>query len=190
MNSTFCFADFEIGQTFRSRSIVMERERIISFGEEFDPRPQHLGETAAAASQFGELVASGWHTGAVSMRLYTEAMPLIEGGGQGAGLEGLAWPTPVRAGRLHQRRNHRHRQAVIADPTRPGHRQVSGDHTQSTRRDRAICDSRRDSTGQADRLVMAWRGLKLARPARRPLSRDILSKSPRRGIVTSDVGEA
>ena len=98
MSSTFSFADFEIGQTFRSRSIVMERDRIIAFGEEFDPQPQHLDDAAAASSQFGELVASGWHTGAVSMRLYTEAMPLIEGGGQGAGLESLAWPTPVRPG--------------------------------------------------------------------------------------------
>lgn len=98
MAEEFTFDDFEIGQSFSSRSIVMERERIISFGEEFDPRPQHLSEDAAATSQFGQLVASGWHTGAVSMRLYTEAMPAIWGGGQGAGLEGLSWPTPVKPG--------------------------------------------------------------------------------------------
>jgi acyl dehydratase len=96
MAEDFTYDDFAIGQTFQSRSIVIERHRIISFGEEFDPRPQHLGEQAAVSSQFGELVASGWHTGAVSMRLYTEAVPRIEGGGQGAGLEGLAWPNPVR----------------------------------------------------------------------------------------------
>lgn len=102
MANEFTFDDFAIGQTFRSSSIRMERERIISFGEEFDPQPQHLNDTAAAASQFGELVASGWHTGAVSMRLYVEALPTVEGGAQGAGLEGLSWPNSVRPGdQLH-----------------------------------------------------------------------------------------
>lgn len=98
MAEDFTFGDFSIGQTFQSRSIVIERDRIISFGEEFDPRPQHLSGRVAEASAFGGLVASGWHTGAVSMRLYTEAMPPIAGGGQGVGLEGLVWPQPVRPG--------------------------------------------------------------------------------------------
>lgn len=98
MTEAWTFERFAIGQTFESRAIRMERDRIIAFGEEFDPRPQHLGEDQAAGSQFGELVASGWHTGAASMRLYTEAMPTIQGGGQGAGLEGLSWPNPVRPG--------------------------------------------------------------------------------------------
>jgi acyl dehydratase len=45
---------------------------------------------------FGELVASGWHTAAASMRLYVDALPPIAGGGQGVALEGLGWPHPVR----------------------------------------------------------------------------------------------
>ena len=98
MVDQFSYDDFAVGQTFRSRSMTIDRARIIAFGEEFDPQPQHLTDDAAAASQFGELVASGWHTGALSMRLYIDALPAIEGGGQGAGLEGLAWPNPVRPG--------------------------------------------------------------------------------------------
>jgi acyl dehydratase len=93
------YEDFAIGQRFHSSSFRMERDRITAFAEEFDPQPQHLSEGTAARSQFGELVASGWHTAAVSMRLFiVEALPPIAGGGQGAGIQDLAWPHVVRPG--------------------------------------------------------------------------------------------
>ena len=92
------FEDFTVGQTFASRAEAMERGRLIAFGQEFDPQPQHLGEAEAAASNFGALVASGWHTAALTMRLFTEALPPIAGGGQGLAVEELSWPNPVRAG--------------------------------------------------------------------------------------------
>jgi acyl dehydratase len=95
---TVHFEDFGLGQTFRSGPLRMNRERIIAFAEEFDPQPQHLGTQSAASSLFGELVASGWHTAAASMRLYVDALPPIAGGGQGVALEGLGWPHPVRPG--------------------------------------------------------------------------------------------
>lgn len=99
MSEGWYYEDFAVGQTFRSRPHRMERDRITAFAEEFDPQPQHLDEEAAAASQFGRLVASGWHTAAVSMRLFiSDALPPIAGGGQGAGLDALAWPRPVRPG--------------------------------------------------------------------------------------------
>jgi acyl dehydratase len=90
------FEDFAVGQKFRSRPFRMEKDRMIEFAKEFDPQPQHADEEAAASSQFGQLVASGWHTAAVSMRLFiSDALPPIAGGGQGAGIDGLAWPAPV-----------------------------------------------------------------------------------------------
>jgi acyl dehydratase len=99
MSEDHYYEDFTVGRKFHSRPFRMEKDRITAFAEEFDPQPQHLSEEAAATSQFGELVASGWHTAAVSMRLFiTEAMPPIAGGGQGAGIEGLGWPHPVRPG--------------------------------------------------------------------------------------------
>jgi acyl dehydratase len=98
MSTGATYEDFVVGQSFRSRPFRMDRDRIVAFAEEFDPQPQHLSERTAAASQFGELVASGWHTAAVSMRLYVETLPPIAGGGQGAALEELAWPNPVRPG--------------------------------------------------------------------------------------------
>jgi len=92
------YDDITVGQTLRSpRSIVIDRERLISFGEEFDPQPAHLSEAQAAASQFGELVASGWHTAAVSMRLTLETYRIADGG-MGAGIEKMNWVRPVRAG--------------------------------------------------------------------------------------------
>lgn len=92
------FEDFAVGQIFRSGPVHMDQARIIAFAQEFDPQPQHLGPESATDTLFGELVASGWHTAAASMRLYVGALPPIAGGGQGVALEGLAWPSPVRPG--------------------------------------------------------------------------------------------
>ncbi len=96
--ATAGFESFAVGQTFRAGPLRIEPERIIAFAQEFDPQPQHLGIASAAATSFGELVASGWHTAAASMRLYVDALPPIAGGGQGVALEDLSWPSPVRAG--------------------------------------------------------------------------------------------
>lgn len=93
------FEDLSVGQTFAAGPIVMERDRIVEFGREFDPQAQHLGEQEAAASMFGSLVASGWHTAAVTMRLMIDgASPDLTGGAMGAGIETISWPTPVRPG--------------------------------------------------------------------------------------------
>jgi len=89
--------DLYIGQQFVSGKHSMDEARIKEFAREFDPQPFHLDETAAKASLFGGLAASGWHTAAVAMRL------LVDGGlplGNGIiGLGGdLAWPKPTRPG--------------------------------------------------------------------------------------------
>ena len=98
MNDLY-FDDFHVGQTFRSRTQTMTRERIVAYGAEFDPQPQHVDEAAAARSNFGELIASGWHTAAVTMRLqYEAAFSRIANGGMGAGIEQLNWLRPVRPG--------------------------------------------------------------------------------------------
>jgi acyl dehydratase len=89
--------DLSVGQKFTSGHFQMSEEKIKSFAAEFDPQPFHLDETAAKASVFAGLAASGWHTAAVAMRL------LVDGGlpfGNGIiGLGGdLAWPKPTRPG--------------------------------------------------------------------------------------------
>jgi acyl dehydratase len=88
--------DFHPGQRFESGRQRLTPEEIKAFARQFDPQPFHLDEAAAEASFFGGLVASGWHTAALTMRLLTEAVP-IAGGLIGAGGE-LVWPRPTRPG--------------------------------------------------------------------------------------------
>jgi acyl dehydratase len=90
--------DFAVGQTFRSGRLQIDRERIKTFGAEFDPQPFHLDEDAARDSIFGGLAASGWHTAAVTMRLLVESDLEPAGGIVGAGFDEFRWPRPVRPG--------------------------------------------------------------------------------------------
>ena len=74
----------------------MDASKIKQFAAEFDPQPFHLDETAAEGSIFRGLVASGWHTAAVTMRLLADSLPLA-GGIVGMGGE-ISWPQPTRPG--------------------------------------------------------------------------------------------
>jgi acyl dehydratase len=89
--------DLRIGQRFTSGTYLMEESRIKAFAAEFDPQPFHLDEAAAQASVFKGLVASGWHTAAVAMRLLATGGLPIANGLIGFGGE-IAWPQPTRPG--------------------------------------------------------------------------------------------
>lgn len=91
------FENFSQGMTFCSRSIDVDAEAIVRFAREFDPQPFHLDPQAGAASFFGALVASGWHTAALTMRLLVESGLAIAGGLVGAGAE-IKWPAVLRPG--------------------------------------------------------------------------------------------
>jgi len=90
--------DYAVGQRFRSGRLRIDKDRIKTFGAEFDPQPFHLDEEAARATIFGELAASGWHTAAVTMRLLVESDLKPAGGIVGAGADEFRWPRPVRPG--------------------------------------------------------------------------------------------
>jgi acyl dehydratase len=92
------FEDYLVGQVFNSGRLRVDREAIVAFAREFDPQPYHLDEEAARNSIFGELVASGWHTAALTMRLLVESEFRPAGGILGIGLDELSWPRPVRPG--------------------------------------------------------------------------------------------
>jgi acyl dehydratase len=89
--------DFQVGQRFTSATHRMDTEEIKAFARQFDPQPFHLDEAAAKRSIFGGLVASGWHTAAVSMRLQVESGLPVAGGMIGIGGE-MIWPQPTRPG--------------------------------------------------------------------------------------------
>jgi acyl dehydratase len=93
--------DLRVGQRFTSQTYVMEEARVKEFAAEFDPQPFHLDATAGEASVFKGLVASGWHTAAVAMRLLVRGGLPIANGLIGFGGE-IAWPKPTRPGDIVQ----------------------------------------------------------------------------------------
>jgi acyl dehydratase len=93
------FDDLALGQTFVSAPLGVSETDIIAFASSFDPQPFHTDPQAAAAHRlFRGLAASGWHTAALSMRLFATSGPPIAGGIIGNGIDELRWPRPVRPG--------------------------------------------------------------------------------------------
>jgi acyl dehydratase len=92
------FEDFRPGQVVELGSRTVTEDEIVGFARQFDPQPFHLDPEAAKDSVFGGLIASGWHTGAMWMRLYVDSL-LGGASGQGSsGIEELRWLAPVRPG--------------------------------------------------------------------------------------------
>jgi acyl dehydratase len=92
------FDDFEPGRVYELGSKFVTEDEIVAFARQFDPQPFHLDPEAAKDSVFGGLIASGWHTGAMWMRLYVDSL-LGGASGQGSsGIEELRWLAPVRPG--------------------------------------------------------------------------------------------
>jgi acyl dehydratase len=93
------FEDFVVGQVHKpSGRVRVEKDEIIAFAKQFDPQPFHLDEDAARNSIFGRLVASGWHTAALTMRLVAGSEHRAATGTIGLGFDGLRWPIPVHPG--------------------------------------------------------------------------------------------
>jgi acyl dehydratase len=92
------FEDFTVGDTFDTGFMHVSEADIIAFARSFDPQPWHLDQRAATASPFNGLVASGWHTAAVTMRLIVDSGVLRATGILGIGVDDLRWPKAVRPG--------------------------------------------------------------------------------------------
>ena len=89
--------DVSVGQRFVTGSHALDEQQIKFFATQFDPQPFHLDADAAKTTIFGGLVASGWHTAAITMRLLVESGLHLAGGVVGLGAT-LKWPRPVRPG--------------------------------------------------------------------------------------------
>lgn len=87
--------DLRVGQRFTSTTHALDEGQVIAFASQFDPQPFHLDVAAAEGMFFGGLVASGWHTAAITMRLMVRGGVPIAGGLIGAGAE-ISWPRPTR----------------------------------------------------------------------------------------------
>ena len=99
------FEDFPVGEIVEFGDRLVTEEEIIAFAREWDPQPFHLDAEAAKDSQIGELIASGWHTGSLLMRMMCDAY-LLRAASEGApGVDEMRWLKPVRPGdRLSVRR--------------------------------------------------------------------------------------
>jgi acyl dehydratase len=90
--------DLHIGDRFGSDMIAVTEESIIAFARDFDPQQFHLDVKAAKESIFKGLASSGWHTAAMSMKLFVTGELRLVGGSIGLGVDELRWPQPVRPG--------------------------------------------------------------------------------------------
>jgi len=92
------FEDISVGETHEFGSYEVTEEEIISFAEQYDPQPFHTDPEAAEESFFGRLVASGWHTAAITMRLIVDHRSDDIAALGAKGLDDLRWRQPVFPG--------------------------------------------------------------------------------------------
>ncbi|MFB6311148.1 MAG: MaoC family dehydratase [Salinirussus sp.] len=92
------FEDITVGEVHEYGSYEVTETEIVEFAQQYDPQPFHVDPAAAADSPFGGLIASGWHTASMCMRLYADNV-LADRAGVGArGIDELRWRVPVRPG--------------------------------------------------------------------------------------------
>jgi acyl dehydratase len=144
------FENFRVGEkTDLGRYTVTEAE-ILTFARQYDPQRIHTDRDFAAQGNFGGLIASGWHTCAMFMRMLVDAMLMESSAIASPGVDGIRWIRPVRAGDVL----HATAEAIEVTPSR-------------TRPDRGLVKHDCKVFNQQDELVMALRTLALF--SRRPL---------------------
>jgi len=143
------YEDVSVGDTAEFGEYHVTEAEIVEFAEQYDPQPFHTDPDAATESAFGELVASGWHTAAMCMRMLVDG-PLAERATMGArGVDELRWRHPVRPGdTLHLRTEVVDRRPSESDPGR------------------GYVDTRVEGLRDDGEVVVSWIALELV--ARRP----------------------
>jgi acyl dehydratase len=96
--SDWYFEDFYPGQEIDLGTRGVSEEEIIAFASQFDPQPFHVDKEAAARSIYGGVIASGWHTCGMMMRMVVDGLMAKSTSMGSPGLDGVRWLAPVRAG--------------------------------------------------------------------------------------------
>ena len=143
------FEDFKPGDVIELGSRTISKERILAFAREFDPQPFHTDEEAATRSIYGGLLASGWHTGSLLMRILYDGLLNDTASLGSPGIDELRWLEPVRPGDTLTARM----TIVEAIPSR-------------SKPDRGLIRSLIEMRNQYGRVVLTIRGLSLL--GRRP----------------------
>jgi acyl dehydratase len=94
------FEDFTPGEVIELGSRTITKEEIVAFARQFDPQVFHLDEEAARQTIFGGLIASGWHTGSLVMRLFCDGVIKDAASLGSPGIDEMRWIKPVRPGDL------------------------------------------------------------------------------------------
>jgi acyl dehydratase len=98
MSTEWYFEDFYPGQEIDLGTRSVTEEEIIAFASAFDPQPFHVDKEAAAQSIYGGVIASGWHTCSMMMRMVVDGLMAKSSSMGSPGLDGVRWLAPVRAG--------------------------------------------------------------------------------------------
>ena len=98
MSDVLYWEDFKVGETVEMGSHRFSAQEIIEFGRQFDPQPFHVDPEAARESFYGELIASGWHTCSIAMRLMCDSYINRTRSLGSPGVDNIRWLAPVKAG--------------------------------------------------------------------------------------------
>ncbi len=90
--------DLTVGEKMETASVYVSEAEVLEFAQRYDPQPIHIDREAAERSAFKGLIASGWHTAALVMKLTADAKMLGNTPVLGLGVDNLSWPLPVRPG--------------------------------------------------------------------------------------------
>jgi acyl dehydratase len=96
--ATRYYEDFAVDDTYDLGSQTVTAAEIIEFAEQYDPQSFHTDREAAAATRFGALFASGWHTASICMRQLVDGLLDETAVVSGVGVDELRWRAPVYAG--------------------------------------------------------------------------------------------
>jgi acyl dehydratase len=144
MNTQFktYWEDFKTGERESIGSVVVDKDEVIEFASRYDPQPFHVDEKAARQSIYGGLIASGWHTCSMVMRLMCDSY-LLESASLGSpGIENVRWLRPVRPG-----------------DTLTAYRTIEETRVSASRPDRGIVKSLWEVENQKGELVLTMSGI-------------------------------
>ncbi|MFI0355187.1 MaoC family dehydratase [Actinomadura sp. 9N407] len=92
------FEDYQAGAVYEYGHLTVTEAEILDFAERFDPQPIHIDRAYAASGPFGGIIASGWHTSSLCMRLFADHYLSRIASLASPGIDELRWPSPLRPG--------------------------------------------------------------------------------------------
>lgn len=147
--ATLYYEDIEMGEVRELGTYSVTKDELTAFAQRYDPQPIHVDEAAAQESMYGGVIASGWYTASVCMRLLVDEL-LKDAASMGSfGLDELRWTTPVRAG-----------------DTISAHNEITEKRESESRDDRGYVQNELTAHNQEGEEVVFWRATNIF--AKRP----------------------